>query len=628
MATGVSVKMGVTGVKEFKKGIADAEASIKAMDQALKLNEAQLKLNGDAEIAFKNKVQILKDQIVQQTEIVRKAQQALQTMKEKGVDTSSKSFQDMQRTVYTATTKLLDMKTNLKEVEENGAGAAKGLEKVDSQVDQIAKNTSWANVARGIKEIRERLESAGRAAISFGKKLMGSVQGSAEWADNLMTTANMFEISPEQLQRMQKVADFIDTDVDAILTAQQRMKKATTTKNGKEAIENTLGIDLSGQTPDELFWEIGDALMHMSDEFDKESAAQSIFGRSWRELMPLFKKGQTEYQKMLDEQTVLSDEQVEKLGNVDDMFKTIEQEIQQMKNEFWANNADKIMELMQWLIDHKDAIVVALTAIAGGLAAMRIAEFAANLQKVVQGFQGLGLGGGGAGGAGAGAGAGMGGTGAAAAGKGTGFLGTLGRVAPFAAPAAVLIDSIIRGQQQINEDLQRGAAATAEIGAKEQLFAGNPMYDSWKTLTDYMHVTGGPEDTQKAQEFAKHYLEWFNDDVQDRMLDELSKNMTYEEFDSFDEAMKDLANGTKHYSEAEIEAYNAPILRAIEVMEQMMGGGQAGLTDTVDGLKGVPGQMVTAVQKGVSGIRVTLDGYAVGRLVAPYVSQEIARAVN
>ena len=44
---------------------------------------------------------------------------------------------------------------------------------------------------------------------------------------------------------------------------------------------------------------------------------------------------------------------------------------------------------------------------------------------------------------------------------------------------------------------------------------------------------------------------------------------------------------------------------------------------------GLPAQISAAVRSGaatgVSGIRVTLDGYTVGRLVAPYVSQEIAR---
>ena len=46
---------------------------------------------------------------------------------------------------------------------------------------------------------------------------------------------------------------------------------------------------------------------------------------------------------------------------------------------------------------------------------------------------------------------------------------------------------------------------------------------------------------------------------------------------------------------------------------------------------GLPELMRAATQNGVSvgvsGIRVTLDGYTVGRLVAPYVSQEIAKAI-
>ena len=51
----------------------------------------------------------------------------------------------------------------------------------------------------------------------------------------------------------------------------------------------------------------------------------------------------------------------------------------------------------------------------------------------------------------------------------------------------------------------------------------------------------------------------------------------------------------------------------------------SGLTsDDISGFRSVPNLMAGAVQRGVSGIRVTMDGSAVGRLVAPYVSQYIA----
>ena len=52
----------------------------------------------------------------------------------------------------------------------------------------------------------------------------------------------------------------------------------------------------------------------------------------------------------------------------------------------------------------------------------------------------------------------------------------------------------------------------------------------------------------------------------------------------------------------------------------------------LQGFRGLPASIAAAVQagasSGVSGIRVTLDGYTVGQLIAPYVSQQIATQVG
>ena len=44
----VSVNVGVTGISQLKSGMSDAQASIKGLDAALKLNEKQLKASGNA----------------------------------------------------------------------------------------------------------------------------------------------------------------------------------------------------------------------------------------------------------------------------------------------------------------------------------------------------------------------------------------------------------------------------------------------------------------------------------------------------------------------------------------------------------------------------------------------------
>ena len=44
----VSVKMGVSGIQQFKQGMADAAASVKTLDAALQTNEKQLKAKEQA----------------------------------------------------------------------------------------------------------------------------------------------------------------------------------------------------------------------------------------------------------------------------------------------------------------------------------------------------------------------------------------------------------------------------------------------------------------------------------------------------------------------------------------------------------------------------------------------------
>ena len=54
-----------------------------------------------------------------------------------------------------------------------------------------------------------------------------------------------------------------------------------------------------------------------------------------------------------------------------------------------------------------------------------------------------------------------------------------------------------------------------------------------------------------------------------------------------------------------------------------------GITSSdLQGFRGLPAQMQSAVQKGVSGMKVEIDGQTAGRILAPYVSEEIAKSIN
>ena len=382
MATGVNVKLGVSGVNDFKRGMKDAETSVKTLESAMKLNDAAMKESGNSEQYLKNKTELLKDAIKKQTEAVQQAQRALEAMRRDGVDESSSAFQKMQKSAYDAQTKLTEMKNSLKGVED-------GAPKANSELKKIGQGIDWQNVTTGLDSIISKLESGARAAMNFGKKIISSAKGSTGWADDLLTLSAQTDTDVITLQKIDKVAHILETDAEAIAQAKQRMARATQNDKGVESIEEVLGVKLTGQSADDLFWEIGEALANMGEEFDKETAAQKVFGRSWHELLPLFKLGREEYEKLLDAQTYLSEEDVQKLGKADDAIKSIEKEWQQMKNQFWADNADKITELMQWLIDNKESVVSAVTAIAGAFGLLKLGSLALNIGKVVNGLSGL-----------------------------------------------------------------------------------------------------------------------------------------------------------------------------------------------------------------------------------------------
>ena len=480
---GISVKL-TADVTGFKKNINEATQSVKTLDAQLETNEKQLKLNGDAELYMKNKAALLEQQLEAQRKVVVSTHNALEAMKKNGVSPASTEFQKMEQNLAKAQSKMVDIQTNMKEVESGASGAKTETKGMNTELKKIGKGVAFENVTNGLKTITEKLESAGRAAVNLGKKLARSAMDSTGWADDVLTRATQNGVDAETIQRMDNVAAYIDTDVDTIIAAKSRLAK------NKDNLGELLGIE-SPESVEDAFWRAGEAIMAMTDEFEREEAAQKVFGRGWKELIPLFTAGQEEYERLMAEQNVLSNEQVKKLGEADDEFNRIKQEVELLKNQFWAENSQTIINLLQWLVDNKDGVVTSLTAIGGAFAALKIGEFALNLQKTVSGFKdllGLAGKGGGAGAAGEAAGnagkAAGGGFLKAAAGKVAGaFFG--GALTPVTVAAAALAPAMIEQNKLIEQmradqaQMEQNAAALEAQGSENARFVRTTAENSF-----------------------------------------------------------------------------------------------------------------------------------------------------
>ena len=140
------------------------------------------------------------------------------------------------------------------------------------------------------------------------------------------------------------------------------------------------------------------------------------------------------------------------------------------------------------------------------------------------------------------------------------------------------------------EDVIEDVLLDNEYTDQDRENAIQDWWDAWRTMSD---------DEESALEWMK---EVFGDDftnVWDRIIEKL------------DEAGENQMN-----------------MEDIPSDWWIGGGKENGLSsEDINGFRSVPAQMRAAVREGVSGIKVTMDGYTVGNLVAPYVSEYVARYI-
>ena len=224
-----------------------------------------------------------------------------------------------------------------------------------------------------------------------------------------------------------------------------------------------------------------------------------------------------------------------------------------------------LVDGLKWIVENKDTLISALKAVVIGWAGLKLTGGALQIWQMVSGIKNL-FGGGGVGAATSAAGATAGGAGAGGAGFVTNFMKTL----PFAAPFVLFTDGLIRDQQMVAEMQENARRHQAEYDAKSAVFGGSDLYGTWDTLQKYTSNVGTSEDRLKFTEFVQHYMQWFDDEVTDTALDEMSRAMSWESFDNFDQVMRDILAGKQFNSEEDKARLQQAMSDAIAALEQKM----------------------------------------------------------
>ena len=637
----VNVKMGVD-LGGFKSGIQQGTQILKGLNAEMKATEAEFKATGDAEKKLEQQTKTLNSQIQTQKNIIDQAQKALKAMKDAGVKETDAAYQQMYATMMKAQTGMYEAQAALNEIGTSAQQAAVGADKLTQSVGAIGKKVSLDAVIGGIDKITGGLEKAAQKAIQLGQTILNEVTNAAKWADDTATMAQIYDIPLERFLQMQKlVQNGMDTSVENMLSAMDRLKRGvgSDSKNTMDTLAQlglvtTRTIDtgfglvqesgLVTRDATQLFWQAGQAMMKMGDTFDKEAAATALFGRSWKELVPLFTtyKSAEEYEEALEGVNTNSVEAVENLATLNDKLGTLQGNFDTLKDEVLGALApglsaaadalsglltevinylqtEKGQEMLQslsdsvsslfsslgeidpasvvesfttvfnglvdglkWIVENKDTLIEALKAVVIGWAGLKLTGGALQIWQMVSGIKNLFGGGGGSTAAAAGA---------TAGGGGAGWMSSFFKeTLPLTMPAVLFADSLIRNNKTLNEMEERGRVSLAEYGAKSSAFSGSELYGTWDTLKKYMTVAGGSEDRSKIVDFAQHYMQWFNDEITDTALDEMVDAMSDEGYDNFHDVMTKILSGGMFYSDEDQAQLKQAMDDAIAALEQKM----------------------------------------------------------
>ena len=466
----IKTTIAVDGEAAFKRAINEANTSLKNMGTQLTLAQAQFKKDGDAMKLMETRSKALKGEIDQQENIVKALEKAVEDSS-KAYGENSEKTEKWQAELNRAKAKLVNLQNELtlneQGLDRNGKAFDDSSQKAadyQATLQTIGKNVSFQTVTEGIKGITGTIEGAIKKVFNFAKAIRETFADAGEWADTLMTDATKYGMDVETLQRWQNAADLIDTPVETIINARDKMSKKMKSgwKDGELDMWQVLGVDLrdteTGKLRDKMdvMWELGETLLHISEmqergstNMDAEALSMEVFGKSWRDLLPLFKAGREEWEKTVAEQDVVSEQRVKALGELDDANQALENSWDVAKYSFLAELAPTVTEVteavtemlhafnewmdtdegkkamndlseaikelfsglkdvkfkdaidtvqkaiegiktaLSWLGEHKDDVKTALEVIAIGFGALKVADLAVDIGKIVRGFQTL-----------------------------------------------------------------------------------------------------------------------------------------------------------------------------------------------------------------------------------------------
>ncbi|MBR3240930.1 MAG: hypothetical protein IKF99_21150 [Oscillospiraceae bacterium] len=334
---------------------------------------------------------------------------------------------DTEQALKNYESQLDETERELQGVDKETGKAADSTDKLERETEQAEDaqdkaNQGWTAARQVLADMVTRgIQLAIDAVKRLAKAMVEAVQDAGDFADEILTLSSQTGLATDTLQEFRYMAELIDVPVDTISGSLRKLTNnmqsaASGTGSAYEAF-SALGVsvtDANGhlRRAEDVFYDTIDALGQMNNETERDAYSMDIFGRSAQDLNPLIEAGSDAIEDFAQEAHemgyVLDGEALTALGDMDDSFERIRLQMEAVRNQIivemapaieemanafleWARTVDwsevaqklgevlhAVIEVVGFVIDHKEVVIAALVGIASAIAGATAAQWAMN----------------------------------------------------------------------------------------------------------------------------------------------------------------------------------------------------------------------------------------------------------
>lgn len=354
----------LSGEQEYKRALSEINNGLGVLNSEMKKTSAQFQDNANSTEALTHKGEVLEKQLLSQRDKVEVLRKALQESAEQYGEADARTMR-WQRQLNEAETAVANTEAAIRrnnealdETNEKG-GFVSGMltqltEKFGDQLPQGAKAAlqGIAGFSDGAIVAISAVIAAAKALIDIEKQMISQTTESAASADDILTESIKTGMSTDKIQELRYSAELLDVSYETIAGSMTKLVTAMAkARDGNEEVQeafwklNVIIRDADGnlRSAEDVFYDVVDGLAEIENATDRDAIAMQLFGKSAQDLNPLVAAGTDRMKELAAEAHnvgyVMSEEQLEALGRVDDAYQRLLKTQEAMQNQTSAEFA-------------------------------------------------------------------------------------------------------------------------------------------------------------------------------------------------------------------------------------------------------------------------------------------------